>query len=116
MNRTTKLFRANGLHTAESATGTSALSNLENRMRPNSPKGVSVGMQRKKPRLTPKRRTPLLSFDSALVRLNVPSTIMLVMTTVGALEDAQRVGRAAIERRVAACVQVNEIQSIYRWD
>ena len=41
---------------------------------------------------------------------------MLVMTTVGALEDAQRLGRAAIERRVAACVQVNEIQSIYRWD
>jgi periplasmic divalent cation tolerance protein len=40
----------------------------------------------------------------------------LVLTTTGSREEAQRIARALVERRLAACVNiVPQIESIYRW-
>lgn len=42
--------------------------------------------------------------------------ILAVTTTVGRLEDAQALARELVERRLAACVQVEPgLQSFYRW-
>jgi periplasmic divalent cation tolerance protein len=44
-------------------------------------------------------------------------TPVLVLTTVGAGFDAAALGRALVEARLAACVNVVErIRSIYRWE
>jgi periplasmic divalent cation tolerance protein len=40
----------------------------------------------------------------------------LVLTTVGSLEEARKIARSLVERRLAACVNVvPQIESIYRW-
>jgi len=46
-----------------------------------------------------------------------PSTsALVVLTTTETREDAERIGRALVEQRLAACVQlVGPIRSIYRW-
>jgi periplasmic divalent cation tolerance protein len=42
--------------------------------------------------------------------------ILAVTTTVASRADADRLGRAILERRLAACVQVEEgLTSLYRW-
>ena len=42
--------------------------------------------------------------------------LLAVYTTVGRREDAQRLARALVERRLAACVNVVPgIHSVYRW-
>ena len=42
--------------------------------------------------------------------------IVTVTTTVGSLEDAKRLARGIVERRLAACVQLDAIAaSVYRW-
>jgi periplasmic divalent cation tolerance protein len=42
--------------------------------------------------------------------------ILTVTTTVGSMADAQALARRIVERRLAACVQVEEgLQSFYRW-
>lgn len=44
-----------------------------------------------------------------------PSTL-LVLTTCGSAEDADRLGRLLVESRLAACVNaVNGVTSTYRW-
>jgi periplasmic divalent cation tolerance protein len=41
---------------------------------------------------------------------------MLVLTTCGSEEEAERVAAALVERRVAACVAVTpRVRSVYRW-
>ena len=40
---------------------------------------------------------------------------LVVYTTVTNTEDAQMLARSAVERRLAACVQIEAIQSVYRW-
>ena len=40
---------------------------------------------------------------------------LVVYTTVTKAEDAQMLARGAVERRLAACVQIEAIQSVYRW-
>jgi periplasmic divalent cation tolerance protein len=41
---------------------------------------------------------------------------LVVVSTVGKAEDAERIGRALVERRLAACVNVlPSVTSIYRW-
>jgi periplasmic divalent cation tolerance protein len=43
--------------------------------------------------------------------------ILTVTTTVGSMENAQRLARAILERRLAACVQLDAIAaSFYRWE
>jgi periplasmic divalent cation tolerance protein len=41
--------------------------------------------------------------------------LLLLSTTVGGDEDAQRIATAAVERRLAACVHIDTVQSVYRW-
>jgi periplasmic divalent cation tolerance protein len=38
-----------------------------------------------------------------------------VITTLGSRADAERMARALVERKLAACAQISEISSIYRW-
>jgi periplasmic divalent cation tolerance protein len=43
--------------------------------------------------------------------------VLSVTTTVGSMEDARRLARGLVERRLAACVQVEEgLLSFYRWE
>lgn len=43
--------------------------------------------------------------------------ILSLTTTVGTPADARRLAQALVERRLAACVQVEQgLQSHYRWD
>ncbi|MEX2142090.1 MAG: divalent-cation tolerance protein CutA [Pirellulales bacterium] len=43
--------------------------------------------------------------------------VMQVITTTATLDDARRIARELVERRLAACVQiVGPIESIYRWE
>lgn len=44
-----------------------------------------------------------------------PPLPWLVVTTVGTREDALRLARAAVEQRLAACAQIEPIDSVYRW-
>ena len=41
--------------------------------------------------------------------------LLAVHTTVGRREDAQRLARALVERRLATCAQISEIESFYVW-
>jgi periplasmic divalent cation tolerance protein len=41
--------------------------------------------------------------------------LLAVCTTVGQPEDARRIATAAIERALAACVHIDAIESVYRW-
>jgi periplasmic divalent cation tolerance protein len=44
------------------------------------------------------------------------SEALIVFSTVGSSSDAERIARALVERRLAACVNVvPEVVSIYRW-
>jgi periplasmic divalent cation tolerance protein len=42
-------------------------------------------------------------------------SLVALLTTVGTAEDAQRLARAAVEAQLAACVHIDEIESVYRW-
>lgn len=42
-------------------------------------------------------------------------TPIAVITTVGSREEARSMARALVERRLAACAQISEIESIYHW-
>ncbi|MFR9674668.1 divalent-cation tolerance protein CutA [Streptomyces sp. TR06-5] len=47
---------------------------------------------------------------------NVPETLT-VLTTIDSAEKAETLARGAIERRVAACAQINgPVTSVYRWE
>ena len=41
--------------------------------------------------------------------------LLAVCTTVGRDEDARRLADAAIAQRLAACVHIEPIESVYRW-
>lgn len=38
-----------------------------------------------------------------------------VVTTIDSLDEARALAGALVERRLAACVQISEIESVYRW-
>lgn len=38
-----------------------------------------------------------------------------VVTTTGTLDEARTIARTLIERQLAACAQISEIESFYRW-
>ena len=39
-----------------------------------------------------------------------------VFTTVASLDEARKLGRAMVQRKLAACAQISEIESFYNWD
>lgn len=43
-------------------------------------------------------------------------TVIAVVTSVGNRAEAQAMARALVERRLAACAQISEIESFYTWD
>ncbi len=42
-------------------------------------------------------------------------TPLLVVTTVGTLDEARTMARELVEQRLAACAQITPIESFYRW-
>lgn len=42
-------------------------------------------------------------------------TCILVLTTVGTKQFANDLARSIVEARLAACVQIQSVQSVYRW-
>jgi len=38
-----------------------------------------------------------------------------IFTSAGSADEARRIASAVVERRLAACAQINEIESCYRW-
>ena len=40
---------------------------------------------------------------------------LAVVTTIGSLDEAQSIARALVERKLAACAQISEIESFYTW-
>jgi periplasmic divalent cation tolerance protein len=45
-----------------------------------------------------------------------PAALALVLTTVGDEAAAEQLARALVEARLAACVQIDAIRSLYRWN
>jgi len=41
---------------------------------------------------------------------------LAVYTTVGSRDDAVAMARTVVERRLAACAQIDAIESVYRWE
>lgn len=41
--------------------------------------------------------------------------LIAVITTVGSIEEAQQIATALVEQRLAACAQISQIESVYRW-
>ena len=42
-------------------------------------------------------------------------SVVIVQTTVSSADEAEKLARALIDRRLAACVQFTTIRSVYRW-
>ncbi len=42
--------------------------------------------------------------------------LIAVYTTVSTREDARRMAKALVERKLAACAQISEIESFYSWE
>ncbi|MBI3155474.1 MAG: divalent-cation tolerance protein CutA [Burkholderiales bacterium] len=41
---------------------------------------------------------------------------LALLVTCGSVGEAQRIAQALVERRLAACVQISAIDSVYRWE
>jgi periplasmic divalent cation tolerance protein len=57
----------------------------------------------------------LLQAKDRRKNLMMTNDLVVVYTTASNSEDAQMLATHAIERRLAACVQIEAIQSVYRW-
>ena len=42
--------------------------------------------------------------------------IIAILTTTDSLEEAQTIASALVERKLAACVQISSIGSVYTWE
>ena len=41
--------------------------------------------------------------------------IVVILTTIDSAERAQAIAGALVERKLAACVQISEVESVYSW-
>jgi periplasmic divalent cation tolerance protein len=41
---------------------------------------------------------------------------IVVFTTVATLDEARRMARSLVEKKLVACAQISEIESFYHWD
>ena len=46
----------------------------------------------------------------------MPASFLLVVTSVGSRDEANRIARALVEQRLAACAQISAIDSYYAWE
>jgi periplasmic divalent cation tolerance protein len=46
----------------------------------------------------------------------MPSSFSQVITTCGGKEEAERIAMRLVEQRLAGCVQMFAIESVYRWE
>ncbi len=46
---------------------------------------------------------------------SMPDELICIHTTTDSRDSALRIARQLIEQRLAACVQLSEIESVYRW-
>jgi periplasmic divalent cation tolerance protein len=44
-----------------------------------------------------------------------PDALIAVVTTTATRDEAQRLATALVERRLVACAQLSDIESLYRW-
>jgi periplasmic divalent cation tolerance protein len=42
-------------------------------------------------------------------------SLIVVLTTTDTLENAQKLAKALVEARLAACAQISQIESVYTW-
>lgn len=42
--------------------------------------------------------------------------LLAVITTVASREDARKIATALVERKLAACAQIDEVESCYGWE
>lgn len=46
----------------------------------------------------------------------MPADLIAALTTVATREEAHALAASLVEDRLAACVHIQEIESVYRWD
>jgi len=46
----------------------------------------------------------------------ISDSVLIVLTTLATKTEAQTLARLLVEQRLAACAQINAIESIYRWE
>lgn len=51
-----------------------------------------------------------------MVASNLLVKPIAVLTTIGSLEEARNIARTLVDRKLAACAQISEIESFYVWD
>lgn len=44
------------------------------------------------------------------------ASLIAVVTTVATMDDARRMARALVERKLVACAQIEPVESFYEWD
>ena len=64
---------------------------------------------------SPATFTPACPVQNPVMDPELQETPLLVVTTVGTREDALRLARALVDLRLAACAQIGQIHSVYRW-
>jgi len=58
---------------------------------------------------------PCMSTEPPVPAGAVPPGLLLVLTTVASNEEARRLAHELVRRRLVACAQINEIESVYEW-
>ena len=43
-------------------------------------------------------------------------TMVLVLTTIDSMQQAQAISNALVARKLAACCQISSIESVYQWE
>ena len=42
--------------------------------------------------------------------------LIVVCTTVDSIKEARSISRILVEENLAACIQINQVRSIFEWD
>ena len=46
----------------------------------------------------------------------IDAEILFISTTVDSIKEARSIARLLVEERLCACVQIDQVRSIYNWD
>ena len=65
----------------------------------------------------PPRTRPRSRYSYLKTKKGPPMTVNLIYMTASSKTEAQKIGKALVESRLAACVNIlDNMQSIYRWE